>query len=64
MEPALAPNRRLRPCLEESGINFRIVRHPGQEHLPPALLRLSVGIESVEDLWSDLDQALCSVPEV
>lgn len=31
---------------------------PGQEHLPPTLLRLSVGIEAVEDLWSDLDQAL------
>jgi cystathionine gamma-synthase len=31
---------------------------PGQEHLPPALLRLSVGIESVEDLWSDIDRAL------
>ncbi len=31
---------------------------PGQEHLPPTLLRLSVGIESVEDLWTDLDRAL------
>ncbi len=31
---------------------------PGQEHLPPTLLRLSVGIEGVEDLWSDLDSAL------
>jgi cystathionine gamma-synthase len=31
---------------------------PGQEHLPPSLLRLSVGIENVEDLWSDLDRAL------
>ncbi len=31
---------------------------PGQEHLPPGLLRLSVGIESVEDLWTDLDGAL------
>ncbi len=31
---------------------------PGQEHLPPSLLRLSVGIEGVEDLWSDLEQAL------
>ena len=31
---------------------------PGQEHLPPTLLRLSVGIESVEDLWRDLDQAI------
>lgn len=31
---------------------------PGQEHLPPTLLRLSVGIEDVEDLWKDLDGAL------
>jgi cystathionine gamma-synthase len=33
----------------------------GQEHLPPGLLRLSVGIENVEDLWDDLRQALDSV---
>jgi len=31
---------------------------PGQGHLPPSLLRLSVGIEEVEDLWRDLDGAL------
>ncbi len=31
---------------------------PGQEHLPPSLLRLSVGIEDLEDLWDDLDRAL------
>jgi cystathionine gamma-synthase len=31
---------------------------PGQEHLPPALLRLSVGIESIDDLWTDLDRSL------
>jgi cystathionine gamma-synthase len=31
---------------------------PGQEHLPPSLLRLSVGIEAVEDLWADLNRAL------
>lgn len=30
---------------------------PGQEHLPPSLLRLSVGIESLEDLCADLEQA-------
>lgn len=37
---------------------------PGQEHLPPALLRLSVGIEAVEDLWTDLDRALRNAAEV
>jgi cystathionine gamma-synthase len=30
---------------------------PGQEHLPASLLRLSVGIESYEDLQADLEQA-------
>jgi len=37
---------------------------PGQEHLAPTLLRLSVGIEAVEDLWTDLDQALSTLPKV
>lgn len=31
---------------------------PGQEHLPPSLLRLSVGIEDADDLWADLDAAM------
>jgi cystathionine gamma-synthase len=31
---------------------------PGQGHLPPGLLRLSVGCEHVEDLWNDLNSAL------
>lgn len=31
---------------------------PGQTHLPPTLLRLSVGIEDAEDLWADLEQAM------
>jgi cystathionine gamma-synthase len=31
---------------------------PGQEHLPASLLRLSVGIENVEDIWADLDAAV------
>jgi cystathionine gamma-synthase len=31
---------------------------PGQQHLPPSLLRLSVGIEDSEDLWADLAEAL------
>ena len=30
----------------------------GQAHVPPALLRLSVGCEAVEDLWTDLCAAL------
>ncbi len=31
---------------------------PGQGHLPPSLLRLSVGIEDADDLWTDLDSAI------
>jgi cystathionine gamma-synthase len=33
-------------------------RYPSEAHLPPGLLRLSVGCEHVEDLWDDLSQAL------
>jgi cystathionine gamma-synthase len=31
---------------------------PGQAHVPPGLLRVSVGCEHVDDLWNDLDTAL------
>jgi cystathionine gamma-synthase len=34
-------------------------RHPAEPlAVPEELLRLSVGIEDVDDLWADLDQAL------
>ena len=36
----------------------RRAKLPGQEHIPPGLLRMSVGIENVEDIWDDLSQAL------
>ena len=36
----------------------RRAANAGQEHLPPSLLRLSVGIEHFDDLWADLDAAL------
>jgi cystathionine gamma-synthase len=37
-------------------------RHPSEPHTVPVnLVRLSVGIEHVEDLWSDLEQALDAV---
>ncbi len=32
--------------------------HPGQEHIPAGLIRLSVGCEDVEDVWSDLEASL------
>jgi cystathionine gamma-synthase len=31
---------------------------PGQDHLPAGLLRLSVGCEHIDDLWTDLNTAL------
>jgi cystathionine gamma-synthase len=39
-------------CMERRGV------HPGQEHLPPGLIRLSIGCEDLEDLWRDLAAAL------
>jgi cystathionine gamma-synthase len=30
----------------------------GQERIPPTLIRLSVGCEDVDDLWTDLSNAL------
>lgn len=33
-------------------------RWANESALPPSLMRMSVGIEDVEDLWADLDQAL------
>ena len=41
----------------ESLIEHR-ARYPAESHLRPGLLRLSVGIEHVEDLWADLDGAI------
>lgn len=35
-------------------------RQPGQGHLPPGLIRFSVGCEDVDDLWEDLVQALAA----
>ena len=33
---------------------------PGQERIPPTLIRFSVGCEDIDDLWADLGQALGS----
>lgn len=33
-------------------------RWPGEEHIPPGLLRVSVGLEHPDDLWADLQDAL------
>lgn len=39
----------------------RRARWPGDADMPPGLIRLSVGIEHVEDLWADLERALGAV---
>ncbi len=36
---------------------------PGQERIPPTLIRFSVGCENVDDLWADLDRALTSTAQ-
>jgi cystathionine gamma-synthase len=33
---------------------------PGQERIPPTLIRLSVGCEDVDDLWADLERSLAA----
>ncbi|MHB1485961.1 MAG: trans-sulfuration enzyme family protein [Acidimicrobiales bacterium] len=49
------------PATSLGGVETLIERRnrwEGEARTPPGLLRLSVGIEDVEDLWDDLDAAL------
>ncbi len=46
--------RRVRPILEL----WRRQKYAGDAHVPPGLLRMSVGIEHVDDVWADLSAAL------
>jgi cystathionine gamma-synthase len=68
-EAADAVCRRLRLIRHASSLGAvestieRRAANEGQEHLPPSLLRLSVGIECWEALRDDLEQALRRVPE-
>src|SRR5215211_5015293 len=53
--------RIIRHATSLGGVESTIERRaaiPGQTHLPPGLLRLSVGCEHPDDLWRDLQQAL------
>jgi cystathionine gamma-synthase len=55
--------RLITPATSLGGVETLIERrgrYQAEAHLPPALLRLSVGLEHVEDLWSDLVQALAA----
>jgi len=58
---ACRASRLIRHASSLGGVETSMERrnvHPGQEHIPPGLIRLSVGCENVEDLWRDLDAAL------
>ncbi|HSJ91343.1 MAG TPA: PLP-dependent transferase [Ilumatobacter sp.] len=60
-----ARTRLIRNATSLGGVESMMERRAviaGQEHLPPGLLRLSVGIEDVEDLWRDLSAAFQFVP--
>jgi cystathionine gamma-synthase len=60
-ERTCAATRIIRHATSLGGVETSMERraaHPGQEHIPPGLIRLSVGCEALEDLWGDLDTAL------
>ncbi|MDA8309108.1 MAG: PLP-dependent transferase [Actinomycetota bacterium] len=49
------------PTTSLGGVETTIERRsrwPGEERIPPGLLRLSVGLEHPEDLWTDLSKGL------
>lgn len=49
------------PATSLGGVETTIERrqkYAGDAHVPPGLLRMSVGIEDVDDLWTDLSDAI------
>jgi len=53
--------RVLVPATSLGGVETTIERrqkYAGDAHVPPGLLRMSVGLEDVEDLWDDIARAL------
>jgi cystathionine gamma-synthase len=60
-EKLVASLRLIVPATSLGGVETTIERRnrwPGEEAVPPALLRLSVGLEHPDDLWADLEQGL------
>ncbi|UTI66657.1 PLP-dependent transferase [Paraconexibacter antarcticus] len=56
-----AATRIVRHATSLGGVETTMERraaHPGQEHIPAGLIRMSVGCEDAEDLWADLAAAL------
>ncbi|MBN1528232.1 MAG: PLP-dependent transferase [Thermoleophilaceae bacterium] len=60
-DAACADARVIRHATSLGGVDTTMERrgtHERQEHVPPGLIRMSVGCEDVEDLWADLRRAL------
>lgn len=60
-ERACRGTRLIRHATSLGGVETCMERraaHPGQEHIPPGLIRLSTGCEDLEDVWADLEAAL------
>jgi cystathionine gamma-synthase len=58
---ACAATRIIRHATSLGGVETTMERrsvHPGQEHIPPGLIRMSVGCEDLDDVWDDLAHAL------
>ncbi len=58
---ACAATRIIRHATSLGGVETSMERrstHPGQEHIPAGLIRVSVGCEHVEDIWDDLVAAI------
>jgi cystathionine gamma-synthase len=60
-DEACRSTRIIRHATSLGGVETTMERrnaHPGQEHIPAGLIRMSVGCEDVDDLWGDLRSAL------
>jgi len=60
-DAACARVRLVVPATSLGGVETTMERrqkYAGDAHVPPGLIRMSVGIEHVDDLWTDLAQAL------
>ncbi len=56
-DQACQSTRIIRHATSLGGVETTMERrntHPGQEHIPAGLIRMSVGCEDVDDLWDDL----------
>jgi len=52
------------PATSLGGVETTIERrqkYAGDAHVPPGLIRMSVGIEHIDDIWHDLERAIASL---